>query len=39
MRSENIENVIVIAIIFIRKGFLEHNENYSEATKMILDSH
>lgn len=38
MRSENTENVVVAAAIFIKKGFLERESNYEKVMKMILNS-
>jgi hypothetical protein len=38
MRSEDIENVIVIAAIFIKKGFLDHEDDYEAVTKLMLNS-
>ena len=40
MRSENSDAVKVIALIFIKKGFLDKcpSDSYLEITKMMLDS-
>ena len=38
MRSENSENVVVVAAIFIKKGFLDIESNYEKVTKIMLNS-
>lgn len=38
MRSENFKDVIVVAIILVKKGFFEKNIYYEEVTNFILDS-
>ena len=40
MRSENSEAIKVVALIFLKKGFLEEcdSESYLETTELILNS-
>ena len=38
MRNENSESVVVIAAIFIKKGFLEKESNYEKVMKIMLNS-
>ena len=38
MRNENSESVVVVAAIFIKKGFLERESNYEKVMKIMLNS-
>ena len=38
MRAENSEAIKVVALIFVKKGFLDQCTSYEETTKMMLDS-
>ena len=38
MRTENSDAVKVVALIFIKKGFLDECDSYIKTTKMMLDS-
>jgi hypothetical protein len=36
IRSEKVESVVVIAVLLVKKGFLDDNEDYKTVSKCVL---